>query len=222
MKRKGFTLIELLVVIAIIAILVAILFPVFAKAREKARQSTCQSNLKQWGQLVTMYTQDWEDVLPLAIPKTGGVYWNSYDGPLRDSYFNKSTRGEWYAGNSINGCPSHQPVKLTGGYTSWSGLTYRYFSYLMNNQLGAFNGKPLPLAKIGSSSDFIILVESNELPIDSANPFYIIEPNSSSLGNTLYRAGEPHSQMTNILWADGHVKAMRENQITHSMVYVPH
>jgi len=57
---KGFTLIELLVVIAIIAILAAILFPVFAQARERARLITCTSNLRQIGQSLMMYVQDYD------------------------------------------------------------------------------------------------------------------------------------------------------------------
>jgi prepilin-type N-terminal cleavage/methylation domain-containing protein/prepilin-type processing-associated H-X9-DG protein len=61
--RTGFTLIELLVVIAIIAILAAILFPVFAQAREKARSAACQSNLKQIGAALMMYSQDYEEML---------------------------------------------------------------------------------------------------------------------------------------------------------------
>jgi prepilin-type N-terminal cleavage/methylation domain-containing protein/prepilin-type processing-associated H-X9-DG protein len=66
MKRHGFTLIELLVVIAIIAILAAILFPVFAQAREKARGIACLSNHKQIGTSIMMYTQDYDEVLPLS------------------------------------------------------------------------------------------------------------------------------------------------------------
>jgi prepilin-type N-terminal cleavage/methylation domain-containing protein/prepilin-type processing-associated H-X9-DG protein len=62
--RSGFTLIELLVVIAIIAILAAILFPVFAQAREKARQASCVSNLKQIGNALMMYVQDYDEQLP--------------------------------------------------------------------------------------------------------------------------------------------------------------
>jgi prepilin-type processing-associated H-X9-DG protein len=54
-------LIELLVVIAIIAILAAILFPVFAQARDKARSAGCLSNLKQIGQALMMYAQDYDE-----------------------------------------------------------------------------------------------------------------------------------------------------------------
>src|SRR5215211_4946412 len=65
-RPKGFTLIELLVVIAIIAILAAILFPVFAQAREKARAASCASNVKNLGLAVLLYTQDYDEQLPLA------------------------------------------------------------------------------------------------------------------------------------------------------------
>jgi prepilin-type N-terminal cleavage/methylation domain-containing protein/prepilin-type processing-associated H-X9-DG protein len=64
--HPGFTLIELLVVIAIIAILAAILFPVFAQARAKARQTTCLSNNKQVALGILMYTQDYDETLPMA------------------------------------------------------------------------------------------------------------------------------------------------------------
>lgn len=79
-RRSGFTLIELLVVIAIIAILAAILFPVFARAREQARKTTCISNLKQIGAGILMYSQDYDELYPVANQEadritTGQAHW---------------------------------------------------------------------------------------------------------------------------------------------------
>lgn len=59
-KHSFFTLIELLVVIAIIAILAAMLLPALQSARSRAQQSSCTSNLKQTGQAIQMYGNDYD------------------------------------------------------------------------------------------------------------------------------------------------------------------
>lgn len=71
--RQGFTLIELLVVIAVIAIIAAILFPVFQKVRENARRASCQSNMKQLGLAIIQYNQDADEKYPTG--KSYGAGW---------------------------------------------------------------------------------------------------------------------------------------------------
>jgi len=77
-NRQAFTLIELLVVIAIIAILAAILFPVFAQAREKARSASCLSNQKQLGLATLMYSQDYDELMPLTTSNINGQWLTNF------------------------------------------------------------------------------------------------------------------------------------------------
>jgi prepilin-type N-terminal cleavage/methylation domain-containing protein/prepilin-type processing-associated H-X9-DG protein len=68
----GFTLIELLVVIVIVALLMAILLPALQRARKQARAAVCQLNLKQWGSVLALYTEDSQGLLPEHL---GGALW---------------------------------------------------------------------------------------------------------------------------------------------------
>lgn len=65
---SAFTLIELLVVIAILTLLMSILLPAIQRVRKQARAVTCQSNLSQWGVIVSMYMGDNDGKFPQIHP----------------------------------------------------------------------------------------------------------------------------------------------------------
>ena len=82
--NRAFTLIELLVVISIIALLMAILLPAIQRVRRQAKAVSCQSNLRQWGVVFSMYTNDNGGWLPPHLPMgAGDVVWPH---PLRSYY----------------------------------------------------------------------------------------------------------------------------------------
>ena len=95
-KIRGFTLIELLVVIAIIALLLALLLPVAQRIRHQARAVVCQTNLKQWGLMLTMYTEDNRGRLPPSIIRTiwlmGNMQFNNDDPNPPPLYHNFNTK----------------------------------------------------------------------------------------------------------------------------------
>ena len=113
--RSGFTLIELLVVIAIIALLMGILMPSLQRVKKQAQGVTCQSYLKQWGLIFSMYTQDNDDKFLAGYHHGGHVaQWHK---ALKDIYLEKM----------INFCPLATRNRVekaagTAGSASWSNV----------------------------------------------------------------------------------------------------
>ena len=112
-KRKGFTLVELLVVIAIIALLMSILMPSINRARKQAKAVACQMNLKQWGFIWMLYTEDNEGFFPEA----GGLGW------LRGTWI-IALRPQWDTRTDILLCPMAMKRRPDG--KQWGGPSNTY------------------------------------------------------------------------------------------------
>ena len=243
----AFTLIELLVVIAIIAILAAILFPVFAQAREKARQTACLSNTKQIGTGIMMYTQDYDETLPGAayggVPGTSvndlqNPKWMDVIQPYvkNDQMFNcPSDSGKKYVSLSTNPARTGGTNPPGGSYllnsAYWSGTAQTspaglamasieqpadtiYASEgvsVVNNQFYWSNGAAAPALPLQP------LTANNSFGMDTkANPPYFGYQDSS--GRKYLFAGR-HSGLGNIVFCDGHAKAMQVSKVaeTHNV-----
>jgi prepilin-type N-terminal cleavage/methylation domain-containing protein len=90
--RKGFTLIELLVVIAIIALLMSILMPALNRVKEQARTIRCIANLRQWGIISEMYTEDNDGKFWSGVDDMG--YW--WPWQLEDRYKDWKLNKVWF------------------------------------------------------------------------------------------------------------------------------
>ncbi len=120
--KKNFTLIELLVVIAIIAILASMLLPALASARESARQVRCVNNLKNYGAIWILYTDDNDGWLPRTDDGTYTFYpTNMYWYLVLSPYFNSIN---WALPGGSLLCPSYYEntgTSLTYGASYYTG-----------------------------------------------------------------------------------------------------
>jgi prepilin-type N-terminal cleavage/methylation domain-containing protein/prepilin-type processing-associated H-X9-DG protein len=234
--RKGFTLIELLVVIAIIAILASILFPVFARARENARRSSCQSNLKQIGLGMMQYVQDYDEQLPWtyveSTPAQSGQSFRPYTSmifPYVKSVQLYFCPSDSYSANDSDRVRTNSSVTdgITGRRTSYA-INSMYYSRAVGSAPAAMPGYQTGARALASleapsttvwvsdtgivsasgtvtSGDFQAYSDSLPLTISGTSPRYI-NGNGSSLV-------ERHLDTMNALYCDGHVKAMKVNNL---------
>ena len=207
MAKKGFTLIELLVVIAIIAILAAILFPVFAKAREKARQTSCLSNLKQLGTAALMYAQDYDETF-LPYFTSANQYWCGYRGTTWDS--SRSLLAPYTKNGQIQRCPSFRAKDL--GY----GCSYGYNWVYVGGYLDPLTWNYGPPATIGSLNAPAETAVFGDSEVDWGDGQGLRESLAITAPSQQWGCddiGYRHNEVANIVFADGHAKAMAKGAL---------
>jgi len=126
--RRGFTLIELLAVIAVIGILSAILIPAMGRVREASHATGCQSNLRQLGQLLLMYSVQNGG----KLPGESRPYW---DAAALSMLAENDDGSVPY--NPILHCPSDEFVRTTGEARSYA------YSPVMCNPGGRYGNESM-------------------------------------------------------------------------------
>lgn len=207
-EKKGFTLIELLVVIAIIAILAAILFPVFARARENARKANCLSNLKQLGNALSMYVQDYDERYPAADYadsrlSPAGIFWASCLYPYVKNYrvYRCPTAGGRGSDNAL-------------AYWNWTfpiSPDYGWNTYL-NKISAAQVTQPADTAAIADCSHQIFMNRVGRIAWANSQD-QVLYPATGQPSDYMNDRYSRHSGGENIAFADGHAKWMASRAI---------
>ena len=163
-----FTLLELLIVIAIIAILASLLMPALQKAKEKSRQITCAGNLKQMGQALYLYVDDYKGNITIGAA-TGADCYASMLGP----YLNvtKKIGIGWVNCSNIYHCPSDSIYTYDYGQNAWSGYTnasrkFRNISEFKN---------PSSIINITEAQDIVAFTDIS-----------LFDPRHGALGNAVF------------------------------------
>lgn len=222
MTKKGFTLIELLTVIAIIAILAGLLFPAVSRAKDSARNTTCQNNMTQIAKALKAYCSDYDDTYPTnrspqnntivpEIPLSGkdangqrlrfvnGVNW------VEGLYNHIEPVGNAGDDSSVWGCPKAS-MSLANGPTS--ATTYAFNINLIEATESATRNPAVTMMLREMDRWYgVVCRPISPCSTDTVRPqFAFLTNTDAAAGQIITTNPILHSNGSNVVFADGHVK----------------
>jgi prepilin-type processing-associated H-X9-DG protein len=178
-----------------------------------ARRASCQSNLKNIGLGLMQYTQDYDETMPFAWYGTNTATDNG------DNYKWMDATYPYTKNNRLFNCPSdierppyvHNDA-LLAGQTSTA-----YGSYVYNDAYtdgGQYCASPSGAALADVATDATVWVADGNGNFEftwtkGANPGVV-----SGTPRYLQNISERHAQTVNVLYCDGHIKALKLDPLT--------
>lgn len=215
----AFTLLELLVVIGIIAILAAILVPVLALARNHAQTTICLNNTKQLGSAWSLYMQDYDETVVCETyfdSKTfRQIYWDGTYGFFDNTPWNPATGliSPYLHSTKTQECPLGDQIAVMNEFSLYgvNGIymwhpTYPSFGWDRTSDCAT-------LSRVETPAETVLMADTARVLPNFDGNWRLVRTRIASpptysavLGNGSVHGR--HGGLANVIWFDGHAKAM--------------